>query len=215
MNRSTRLRGIALALTLTLTFATDARADLIPWMYNWSRWPAEVNADAPGTGYITLTDESLRTVVGDSDIVASNLRAVSTAPPTAPDVFTDKGYNLALYLRDLESGEGGTLTFTGVLNGKITAQSANVKNTFTGLTTQSIVLGGNRYTATMTSYTPPGVPGASNPGAIGSHATVTVISLAELPEPGTMALSAAGAGLLALSRLRRRFASRAAGAETS
>jgi hypothetical protein len=214
MNRSTCFRGTA-ALALILLSAADVRADLIPWMYNWSRWPSQLNADAPGTGYITLTDESLKTVVGDSDIVASNLRAVSTAPPTAPDVFTNAQYNLALYLRDLDSGEDATLTFTGVLNGTVTAQSSNVKNTFTGLTTQSIVLGGNLYTATMTSYTPPGVPGAANPGAIGAHAMVTVINLAELPEPTTLTLTGLGLGLLGLSRLRRRFSYRRAGAEAS
>src|SRR5262249_29657880 len=162
-------RGTA-ALALILFFATDVRADLIPWMYNWSRWPSELHADAPGTGYITLTDEALKTVVGDSDLVATNLRAVSTAPPTAPDVFANAWRRGAAHSRGLAAGDDVALTLTGVLNGTVTAQSSTVKNTFTGLTTQSIVLGGNLYTATITSYTPPGVPGAANPVAIGAHA---------------------------------------------
>lgn len=207
MKQSTLFRAIS-ALALTLFCAADSRADMIPWLYNWSRWPAQVKADAPGTGYITLTDESLQTVVGDSDIVASNLRAVSTATFSNPDKFTNKGYTLSLYIRDLNSGEAGTLNFTGLLNGKITAGSANIKNSFTGLTTQQLELGGNLYTATMASYTPPGVPGAMNPGAIGAQATVTVINLAQVPEPGTMVLGGAAFGLLALSRLRRRFSYR-------
>jgi hypothetical protein len=70
------------ALLWLLTFGGPARADLIEWSYNWSRSPANVMADSPGTGYISLTDETLQNAVGNSDIVATNLQAHSTATAT-------------------------------------------------------------------------------------------------------------------------------------
>lgn len=207
------------ALALALATAPEARADLIPWMYAWTASPGptttpdRINADAPGTGYITLTDEPLRTAVGESDIVATNLRAHSTAPANAPDRFTNAGYNLGLYLYDIESGQDTTLMFTGVLNGTISAGSSNIKNTFTGITAYSVVLGSNRYDVSITAYTPPSIPGASNPGSIGAHADVIVSPvLAQVPEPATLALAGLGVGVLAVARLRRRRPAVQAGA---
>ena len=84
------LFGLALASLFALP--PSVRADLIPWTYNWSRSPTDILADAPGTGYISLTDESLRTAVGNSDIVATNLHTFSTATDANPDVFTARPY---------------------------------------------------------------------------------------------------------------------------
>jgi hypothetical protein len=199
----------ALIVLLGMMISTgSARADLIPWMYNWSSAPKMVMADAPGTGYITLTDEPDRMAVGDSDIVATNLRAFSTASSAMPDHFTNSPYSLGLKLYDLESGQSTTVTFTGILNGKLTSESSNIRNTFTGTTTHSVLLGNNRYTATITSYTPPGPPGAANPGAIGATATVSVEAIIpEIPEPGTLTLLCLGTGLMGWYRWRQRKAS--------
>jgi hypothetical protein len=198
------LAGVALALLLAPI--QTARADFIPWMYNWSRSPADIHADAPGTGYITLTDESLKTAVGDTDIVATNLRTFSTATRGHPDVFTAKGYTLGLFLQDVASGQSTTLTFTGQIDGTLSATSANLKNTFTGLTTQTVVLGDNRYTVTIGPYSPPGIPGAANAGSIAAHASVVVESL---PEPGSLALSGMAAFVLGLARWQARRRRRA------
>ena len=192
-----------LALSFLLIPIQSARADFIPWMYNWSRSPSEIHADAPGTGYITLTDESLKTAVGSSDIVATNLRTFSTATLANPDVFTAKGYTLGLFLLDVASNQSATVTFTGQLDGTLTATSANLQNTFTGTTVQTVVLGDNRYTVTIGPYSPPGIPGSANAGSIAAHASVVVVAL---PEPGSLSLSGLGALFLGLARwhLRRR-----------
>lgn len=193
--------GLALASLFALS--APARADLIPWMYNWSRSPNEIHADAPGTGYVALTDESLKRAVGDTDIVATNMRTFSTAPPTNPDRFTAAAYSLTLTILDLDSGQTGTLTFAGQLDGELGAQFSRLRNTFTGPATQSIVLGDNRYTASDLTFTPPGVPGASNAGSISAHATITV---EQVPEPASWLLASLG-GVALLRRLRRERAS--------
>src|SRR4051812_20870815 len=109
--------GLA-ALALLLTAGGGAPAARVVWRYNWSRSPGAALADTPATGgKITLTDESQRTVVGDSDVVATNLKTYSTAPDSSPDRFTNKGYTLTLSLTDQASGQSGAASFTGVFNG--------------------------------------------------------------------------------------------------
>jgi hypothetical protein len=195
--------GVALALLLAL--AGSARADFIHWMYNWSRSPARVNADAPGTGYVTLTDESLRSTVGDSDVVATNLHTFSTATPDNPDRFTAKAYSLTLFLKDVNSGLAATLVFTGQFDGTLTAGSSNLTNTFTGLVTQEVLLGAHLYTVTIGPYAPAGPPGSANAGSISAHAHISVDPVIALPEPGTLALSGLGFALLGLAHWRRRL----------
>jgi hypothetical protein len=187
---------------LLLLGAGELHADPIQWSYQWSNSPAEVKATT-GTGYISLTDETLHTVIGDTDLVATDLQAHSTAPVAQPDVFTAQGYSLNLYLQD-SSGANDTLTFTGQFDGTLTASSSNIANTFTGQTTQSVTLGDHLYTVTISSYTPPGPTGEGSTGSIGAHAEVSVQTIiASLPEPGSLMLSLVGASCLLLVRPTR------------
>ena len=193
--------GVSLALLLA--FVPKAHADLIPWAYNWSRSPSDIQADSPGTGHISLSDESIHSAIGDSDIVATNLKTFSTATAANPDIFTAKSYATTLTLTDLTSGTTGSLTFTGLLNGQLTASSSNIGNTYTGLTTQQLILGNTVFTATIGSYTPPGPPDATNLGSIGAHTTVTVSHITPvefMPEPGTMTLSLLGLAAFGIGR---------------
>jgi hypothetical protein len=193
--------GFVVAWALLAPYS--ARADLIHWSYNWSASPADIHADAPGTGYITLTNESNQKVAGDSDIVATNLQVHSTATIDHPDFFTAKPYTLTLALTDQASNQSGTLTFTGQLTGTATAGNSLIGNAFTGMTTQQLVLGNDRYTVTISSYTPPGPPGTVNSGSIGAHANVTVEQIIHtLPEPSSL-VSCAFGSLLLLLRCRR------------
>ncbi len=194
------------ALAWLLAAAAAGRADPIQWSYSWSNSPTTIAADSPGTGSITLTNEATRSVAGDSDIVATNIQVQSTAPITAPDVFTNKTYALTLTLTDTASSSSNNLVFVGHLDGTATAGSANITNTFTGNTTQQLVLGNNLYTVTINSYTPPGPPGEVQSGSIGAHATVTVqnVNILTLPEPGALVLAGLGGVGCLLARCRRR-----------
>jgi hypothetical protein len=191
--------GLALALLLAAT--TSGRADPIAWSYSWSNSPTHVASDTPGSGYLTLSNESKTNAVGDSDIVATNIQGHSTATGGQVDTFTNKTYTLSLALTDTASGKSGHLDFTGELNGTLTATSSVITNTFTGPTTQTLVLGDNLYSVTIDSYTAPGPPNSANPGSIGALATVSIF---HLPEPSTFVLSGLGASFLALAGRRRR-----------
>jgi hypothetical protein len=202
MKHSPATRG-GIALALLLAGAAEGRADLIHWTYSWSNSPAAVTADSPGTSYITLSDAVTKEAVGDTDIVATNLRVHSTAPRSQPDVFTDKGYTLTLKLTDEASGRSGQLVFTGAFNGKASAANDTITNTFTGPVTQSLVLGDHVYTVTIGAYTAPGPPGAANAGSIGAHALVVINTL---PEPGALTLAGLGVSFLGVTVRRRRGA---------
>ncbi len=202
---------ITAALIAALSLTPVSRADFIPWTYSWSNSPNAILADNPATGgQITLTNEGNRAVVGDSDIVATNIRTVSTAAPSAPDTFTAKAYTLTLTLTDTASGQSGTAAFTGVFNGSMTATSSDITNTFTSPTTKVLFLGNNEYTINLDAYTPPGPTGSINAGGIGAHATVTVESVgvaSSSPEPDSLVLAALGLPL-AYFGFRRKLSAR-------
>ena len=192
MNHSPVALGGAAWMLLCLG-ACGARAEMIQWSYSWSRSPAQVQADSPGTGYIALTDAGKQMAAGNSYLVAANLQAHSTAPDGNPDVFTNKSYTLSLSLGDQASGASGNLIFTGEFNGTLTANISNITNTFLGATTQTLVLGNHLYTVTMDSFTGPGPTGADNSGSISARAEVSVSTIMDLPEPSGITLALVGA----------------------
>ena len=197
-------RALISALTLLVLGSSTAWAEFVPWKYNWSRSAAVLPADAPGTGRITLTDETLREASGSSDIVATNIRVYSTAPPQAPDQFTDASYGLTLFLLDETSGASGTMSFAGVFNGTVSSVSSNLRHDFIGETTKSLVLGSNAYQVTIGPYTPPGPPGSSNAGAVSAFAHVSIRNVAHAPEPSSLLIACSALPFVGLGVLRRR-----------
>jgi hypothetical protein len=195
--------GISLA---TLLLASgSARANLIAWSYNWQPTVPAVLADSPvNGGKITLSNEPSGTAVGDSDIVATNLKSVSSADPNTPDTFTHKTFTLNLTLTDSASHQTGTLSFMAEFNGTISSQSANVTATPLGPTSRTIVLGGNSYSVSINSYVPPPPPGATNAGSIGATALVTVGQVNRTPEPSTMVMAGLGLSFLGLFGWQKR-----------
>jgi hypothetical protein len=184
----------------------SARADLIHWRYNWE--PKVSTLTGSLGGKVKLTDEPAKLASGNSNTVVTNLHAFSSATVESPDQFSHANYAFTVTLTDVASHQSGTLTFTGFLNGTVTAASANLTNTFTGTTTQQLVLGGNVYTVAMDQYSPPGPPGAVNAGSIDAHidvhSQVTPPPVDDLPEPSGLALAGLGLAGGAAWRWRRR-----------
>jgi hypothetical protein len=198
MKRSS-IFSLAVALAFTLLAQAQLRADFVSWTYNFGRSPVAVPAGGSGTGGLSLTDESTHQADGTSDIVATNIRAFSSAPRNHPDTFTNSPYTLSLSLKDNASGLSTTLAFHGVFNGFISATSANVTTTFTAPLTETVKLGSNTYTVNLGNYSPPGPPAASNAGSISAHVAVNEITpppppppTGDAPEPSTLLLSCMG-----------------------
>jgi hypothetical protein len=202
-----------------------ARADFVSWTYNFGRSPVAVPAGGLSTGGLSLTDESTHQADGTSDIVATNIRAFSSATRNQPDTFHNAPYTLSLFLKDNASGQSTTLSFKGVFNGTISATSANVTTTFTAPLSETVKLGSNTYTVNLGNYSPPGPPDASNAGSISAHVAVDEFSPpppppvggggggspppASAPEPSTLLLSCiglSGVGLAAWRKWRGRKA---------
>jgi hypothetical protein len=202
------------AATVALLLAgASVRADVVttpvPWTYSWQRNPVSIAADGSGTGGVSLTSEALpKQAAGSSDIVATNLRIFSSAAAGTPDQLSTNGaYTLSLTITDTNSGESGTVTFTGKLSGTFSAGSSLITNAFNSPTSEVLTLGGNTFTTTIGPYSPPGPPSASNAGSIAAHVDLngSGIIVNNSPEPSSIVLSCLGLTFLGGAAGRKRL----------
>jgi hypothetical protein len=198
-----------IALVLLFLTNTSARADLIAWGYNWEPSTSKVVANGIGSGYLKLTDEPAKTATGSSNTVITNIQAVSTAPFNTPDIFNKAPVSFSLQLQDLTSKATDTLTFSGHFSGIISRNFANVQLAFTSPMSETVTLGGNKYTVAIGTYTPPGPPGAQNSGSLNAFVTVTRGSggggvISATPEPATLSLACLAFPFVGLCGWRKR-----------
>ncbi len=179
-------RLFAAALALCAFTGARARADFVSWSYNWTPSSTAIYADNPTMGKIALSNEPGGTAIGDTYVVATNLKTASTADPSTPATFTNASYGLTMTIVDNASGKTGNVSFNGAFNGTLSSQNAIITNSFVGPTTQSVQLGDHLYTVTIGPFAPPGPPSANIAGSISALANVTV---QQVPEPSTLVLS--------------------------
>jgi hypothetical protein len=207
---------IPTALALLLLAGSLAHADFAGWSYNWTHSPGVVAADGGGTGGITLTNQQGTVVSFQSDIVAAQLTTFSSASASAPDRFTNRNYSLTLAITDLASHQSSLIPFNGVLNGTLSATSANIGNAFVGPLKQVVLLGGNTfYFVTIGPFAAPGIPDATQTGSISAHVLVFIPppdalpgNTPDSPEPPAIILAGVGALALALAGWRQRARAR-------
>jgi hypothetical protein len=190
------------AIVLLLGHGLSARAELVTWLYDFDRTPSFLTS---GTGGVTLTNEPGALAAGSSDIVATNIKVLSLAPASHPDILVNGAYTLNLTLTDTASHASTTLIFHGILSGTFSSASSHILNAFTGATTQAATLGGNFYSVVLNGYSPPGPPTAANSGSISAHVTVRPgENIHHTPEPSTMVMAGMGFGFVGLVSWGRR-----------
>jgi hypothetical protein len=204
------------ALLSVLGLVATAQADPISWGFDWRPNNPVITANLPGTGGITLTDEPTGTLDGPSDLIVTNITTFSSAQADNPDQVSSGAYSLTLHLTDFASQVTAALNFSGILSGSMSATTAQIANTFTGQTTQSVLLGGNLYTVSLSSFTPPGPPDAAVAGTIAARIDVQAHDepapepvpdpdpVAETPEPSTLLLAGLGLSVLGGGVWRKR-----------
>jgi hypothetical protein len=205
-----------IALTLLLLTGVSARAD-VSWSYNWAPSATQINANAGGPGYLTLTNEPGGSATGNSNTVVTNIQAYSTATSSNPAVFNNVPISFALQLTDAASGTSDTLKFSGYFSGNITATSSNVQLTFTSPMSETVTVGQNTYAVMVGTYTPPGPPGEVNSGSLNAFVTVTSLGGGHTggtgggtsggtgtPEPATLTLACLAFPFVGLYGWRRR-----------
>ena len=183
---------------------SSARAEMLH--FSWLPDPVVLRADGPGSGAVIFSHEQAKlNLIDHAGIwtgIASELKTVSSASAGHQDTFINRPYSLTLTITDdHHHALVPPITFSGVLNGTLSHDSAQLGNTFTSPQTQTF-LDGNLI-VTIGPYTPPGPPGHHRTGSIGAQVVV-------VPEPSTLALLSLGGVLLAWKAWRMRNTSRRA-----
>jgi hypothetical protein len=196
------------ALAVVLGAAADARANFVPWTYNWSPGSAFLSSTT-GSGRLYTSNEPLGTVDGSSNIVVTDLRTASTAPRDHPDVFTNVAFTASLTIVDKLNNLTGTASFSGVFNGTISSGSAQLEFKLTSPQKVDVQLGKDLFAITFGRYSPPGPPSAQNTGSIASFVKVTDPPPQNSPEPSAALLACVGGAGLGFASWRRRLRARA------
>lgn len=214
--------AVLLVLSGTPAGATPTTTSDVSWSYNFTPTQSFVSADPPGSGTVSFTNEPTKTATNSSDVVVTNLRVSSTATADSPDTLSNNGaWQVSLKITDTASGASNTMMFTGKLSGTFSAANSNISNAFTGTTSYTWLAPAasgtttrDQFVVTLTGYTPPGPPSASNAGSISAHVTVTPEGHSSggpgTPEPSTLVLSVVGLGFAGLASWRKRRRSLAA-----
>jgi hypothetical protein len=203
---------LVFAAFTALALASPLRADPVDWSFSWSATNSTIFSVKHPDGSITLGGEPMQQAFGNTNVVASDVTVKSNANPLHPIVLSSKDgmYQLNLTIKDKPSGQKGTLSFTGQLQGNFSAHSANLTNTFFSPMMQTLSLGGDTFTVTLGSFVPPGPPGGDkSAGSFGAYVSVKTAGgnptpSSVSPEPSSLLLCGLGAFGFAAAGWRKR-----------
>jgi len=167
-----------------------------------------------GSSTLTFSPHSDVGLVGSSQINATSVGLISTAPDATPDSFN---FNFLLSVAITNNGVTQTLSFTENIAGTSSLNASNFDTTLisynppgSGVNGGKINIGGTLFNLSI------GAPGSQDVffsapttnGAAGSISPRIVLSaIATVPEPASMAMVAIGlGGIFVVSRIRRRAA---------
>ena len=188
---------------------SSARAEMIH--FSGVPDPVMLRADGPGSGAVIFShvqaNLNLTPLGGTWTGIATELRTASSASANHPDTFINRPYSLTLTVTDDHHHAllPSPVTFTGVLNGTLSHDSAQLSNTFTSSQTRTFFDG--NFIVTIGPYAPPGAPGHHRVGSIGAEVVVKgplPPPVSNVPEPSALALSSLGGVLLGWQAWRKR-----------
>jgi hypothetical protein len=192
-------RTLAAASALFWLAASPVHADPTPsFSYSWDQSPATIVADGAGTGSISLSVGS-GTASAPSTIVAANLSVITSAIAPTLDTYTNKAYQLTLSLTDSASGQSGSFTFNGLVNGSANTTSSNLTNTYVGPTTLTDHIGAYNYTVELLPAVMPSI--GVTQGGISAQVTAALYNggppggSSSSPEPSALILAGLGVPL--------------------
>lgn len=116
---------VSIVLISGLLSGGAARGGYMDWSYRWSIGPAPVLSSGTGTVAQALGQPGK----GASRILAAAVTTSSDAMARNPDRY-NASFRLTLHLTDRATHQSGSLTFSGLIRGILTADSAHLTETF-------------------------------------------------------------------------------------
>ncbi len=154
-----------------------------------------VGASSPSGGAtVSLTDFG-STAGGTSIPVIAYL---TSSASTTPIVFNAQTYTLTMHITDNGTHDTGALTFTGTINGSLSATTSTLVNSFS--TPSPLSLDGHLYHVSIASVplAPPTSPQQNILAAVSVTNVVATVNPISTPEPTSLVLGGLGFSLFGL-----------------
>jgi hypothetical protein len=209
-----RFSTLFLVSGITLLVASTVQAGP-GFIYDWGPPGGDTVVGSDHGAYnLNIADEGKVAAGGSTDVIATELSLSAPAgSPQGTDAFTAKSFKLGVQIQD--GAATGTLFFNVKFTTLVTANTTNTNPadvSITPVTTSTMVVNGDKYTITPTTFAFPGPLSSHKNGSIQFHINEQVGSGGgptppnDSPEPSTMLLAGIGSAVAGLMRWKKRRA---------